>query len=217
MPKYPERQINVTKYIAVFAVTILLFIVGLLFGQFLTNQKYEDIQTIDENLKLELSDLEVQNSLAESYPCNNFFVYSLGSRLDDLGNKLILLENQVGKNDKRVIELKKPYTLLLIQHYLLIKERAQKCNEEYVTVLFFYSNKPEFIDASEKQGYLLGYFANKYGYDQVKVYSIDGDLDLGTVDSLKNIYNITYFPTTVVNDLVFIGFHDKEELEKYFS
>ena len=215
MVKYPERQISVTKYIAVFAVTILLFVAGLLFGQFLTNQKYKDIQTIDKSLRLELSDLEVQNSLAESYPCNSFFIYSLGGKLDDLGNKLILLENQIGKNDKLVIELKKPYTLLLIKHYLLIKERANKCNEEYATILFFYSNKPEFIDTSEKQGYLLGYFGNKYGYDKVKVYSIDGDLDLGTVNALKNIYNITYFPTTVVNDFVFIGFHDKEELEKY--
>ncbi len=217
MAKYPERQINVTKYVAVFAVTILLFVAGLLFGQFLTDQKYKNIQNIETGLSLELSDLEVQNSLVEDYPCNNYFVYSLGGKIDELGDKLILLEDQIGKNDPRVIDLKKPYTLLLIRHYLLIKERAEKCNEKYVTILFFYSNKQDFIDASERQGYLLGYFANKYGYDKVKVYSLDGDIDLGTIGALKEVYNVTYFPTTVIGDKVFIGFHDKEELEPYFG
>ena len=113
MGKYPERKRSVTKYVAVFAVTVLLFVAGLLFGQFLTNQKYKGITTFYQNIYLELSHLEVQNSLVKIYPCNNFFIYSLGGQIDYLGNELALLEDQI-KNDPRLIELKKPYTLLLV-------------------------------------------------------------------------------------------------------
>ena len=215
--KYPERKIDITKVVSVLAITVLLFVAGILFGQFLTNQKYADIKTIDQNLVLELQDLEVQTALASNYPCSNFALYALGDRIDELGSKITSLENQIGKNNPKVIELKRPYTLLLIKHYLLIKDRISKCNENYVTILFFYSNKPENVDASERQGYIFGFLANKYSYDKVKVYSIDGDLDLGTIKALKNLYNVTVYPTTVINDQVLVGFHSKEEFEKYFN
>jgi hypothetical protein len=214
---YQERKINVTKYVAVFAIATLFFIAGLLFGQWVTNSKYENVKAINQQLVFDLQDLEVQSALATNYPCDNYALYYLGDRIDSLGAKITALEDQLGKNNNQVIELKKPYDLLLVKHYLMIKERIEKCNENYTIILFFYSNKPGSIDASEKQGYVLGYFSNKYGYERLKVYSIDADLDLGTVKALKSYYNITVLPTTIVNDKVFVGFHSKEELEKSFS
>ena len=217
MGKYPEREISVTKYVAVFAVTVLLFVAGLLFGQFLTNQKYKGITTFDQNISQNFQILEVQNSLVKIYPCNNFFIYSLGGQIDDLGNELALLEDQIGKNDPRVIELKKPYTLLLVQHYLLIQERMLYCNESYKTVLFFYSNKDQYVDESVKQGYVLDFLGSKYGYDKVKVYSIDSDLGLGTVSALESLYNVTVYPTTVIDGHVLVGFHGEDEINSYLN
>ncbi len=217
MAEYKERKINVLKFVSVLAITILIFVAGILFGQFLTNVKSNSIKAVDQELLFELQDIQVQAQAAQDFPCGSSELFVLGSRIDDLGAKITNLENQLGKTDERIIALKRPYSLLLIQHYLLIKSRVERCGEKYTLVLFFYSNKPENIEAGERQGYILGYLANKYGYDNVKVYSLDGDLDVGAIDVLEERYGIKVYPTTVINDKVFVGFHDRDELERLFS
>ena len=207
---------SLDKYLVAFSLATLFFIVGILIGSAVTSSKMKSITNMEEDIKLELLDFELQSALAEYNPCGTYFIYSLGEKLDDLGSRIIMLESQLGKTDKRVLELKRPYTLLQIQHYLSIKKRVEKCNEEYIIILFFYSNKPEYIGDSEKQGYVLGYFSDKYGYDKIKVYSIDGDLDLGIVNILKEMYGIETFPSSVVNDKLYVGFHPKEDFEKDF-
>ncbi|MCL6500661.1 MAG: hypothetical protein K6T16_01350 [Candidatus Pacearchaeota archaeon] len=205
---------SLERYLAAFSLATLFFIIGILIGSAITSSKIESITTTEENIRLEMLDLELQNNLAEYNPCGTYYLYSLGERLDEIGTRLIMLENQLGKNDKRVIELKKPYTLLQVQHYFLVRNRVERCGENYTIFLFFYSNRPEFIDESEKQGFVIGYLGDKYGYDRVKVYSIDGDLDLGVVQTLKEMNKIITFPTTIVNNKMYVGFHSREELEK---
>lgn len=207
---------SLDKYLLALSLATLFFIIGILIGSTITSSKMASITTTEENLRLEMLDIELQGKLAEYNPCGTYYLYALGDRLSEIGTKLVMLENQLGKNDKRVIELKKPYTLLQVQHYLLIKNRVEKCNEDYVIILFFYSNKPEFIEDSEKQGFVLSYLADKYGYERTKVYSIDSDLDLGVVNALKEMNNVTILPTTIVNGKTYVGFHPREEFEKYF-
>ena len=54
-----------------------VFIVGFLFGQAISNVKYEKIKGANENFRLELIDFELQSSLIEEYPCNVYFIYDL--------------------------------------------------------------------------------------------------------------------------------------------
>lgn len=208
---------SLSRFLITFAFTTLFFIIGILVGSAIASTKINKIINTREELRLEMLDLELQGDLAEENPCGNYLIYSLGEKLDDLGTKLTLLEDQLGKNDPRVIELKKPYTLLMIQHYLLIKKRIEKCGENYTIILFFYSNKPDKVEDSKKQGYILNYFAQKYGYEKIKVYSIDADLNLGVINSLKEKYKISEIPTMVVNNKVYVGYHSIEDLEKNFN
>ncbi len=204
------------RYLTTFALATLFFIIGILIGYAITSGRMSGIRSTTENMRLEFLDLELQGALGEYNPCGTSFLYVIGERIDNLETRLILLEGQFGKNDESVIELKKPYTLLQIQHYLLIKKRIEKCNEDYIIILFFYSNKPEYIDDSEKQGYVLKYFADKYGYEKIKVYSIDGDLGLGIVKTLKEMHHVEVLPTTIVNDKIYVGFHPRKDFEKDF-
>jgi hypothetical protein len=203
--------------IVTLAVTTLFFIVGILIGNAITSSKTQGITDLRESLRLEMLDMELQSKLFEQNPCTSHYIYTLGETLDDLGSRLTMLEDQLGKNDKQVIDLKKPYTELMIQHYLLIKKQVEKCNEKYIIILFFYSNNPDVVDDSKKQGYALNYLADKYGYEKVKVYSIDADLDLGIVNALTETYNVTMIPTTIVNDKVYSGYHTSDEVEEDFS
>lgn len=198
-----------------FAIATVVFLLGIFVGESLNNGKTSQITSASDAVRLEILDLELQQELSKSDPCGIGFLNSISAQLDEIGTKLSFLEETLGKNDKTVIALKKPYTMLMIRHYLLIKQRNEKCNEDYTTILFFYSNQNQYIQESEKQGYVLGYFGDKYGYEKLKVYSIDSDLDLGVIKMLKEEYNISSYPTTVINENVFVGYKDKEELERY--
>ncbi len=209
-----ERK-TTRRLVSAFAIATVIFLLGLFVGESLNNGKISQITGASDAVRLEILDLELQQALSQDDPCGKSYLNSISSQLDEIGTRLSFLEETLGKNDKTVIALKKPYTILMIRHYLLIKQRNEKCSEDYTTILFFYSNQREYISDSEKQGYVLGYFGDKYGYDRLKVYSIDSDLDLGVIKMLKEEYSINNYPTTVINSNVFVGFKDKEELERY--
>jgi len=210
-----ERK-TARRIISAFSIATLIFLLGLFIGESIMESKAKQILDMSEKVRLEIQDLELQQALSSYDPCGKSYLNILSAQLDEMGTKISFLEETLGKNDAQVLELKKPYTMLMIRHYLLVKQRIEKCNENYITILFFYSNKREYITESEKQGYVLGYFADKYGYEKLKVYSIDADLDLGVVKMLKEQYNITILPTTIINEKVFAGFTEKEKFEEYF-
>lgn len=204
------------RMVNAFAVATIIFLLGIFIGETITNSKVNSIMNTAEDIRLEILDLELQQDLAEYEPCGVTYLYGLGAKLENIGISLAYLEEERGKNDNTVIELKKPYTLLQIRHYLLIRQRIEECDEDYIPILFFYSNEKEYLGDSEKQGYVLKYFSDKYGFEKVKVYAIDGNLGLGAVDMLKEQYSIVTYPTTVVIEQIFEGFTEQEEFQKYF-
>lgn len=204
-----ERKVNSMKYIAAVAVTLLIFLGGLWVGTAITNGKISDILSVEQESRLQLENLQLEEQLLQDTPCKS--PQLLSESLEDLGTKLTYLESQYSKNDPAILELKKPYTLLEIRHYLALKSMTERCNQNYTLILFFYSNDPAYVKDSEEQGFVLDYLRKKY--DNVKAYSIDSDMDLGIIRVLKSEYNISVMPSIVINDKVYVGFHTKEELE----
>jgi hypothetical protein len=88
----------------------------------------------------------------------------------------------------------------------------KRCDLDYTLVIFFYSNSPENIEESEKQGFVLDYLRKKYG--NIKIYSFDADLDMNIIKLLMEINEIDIVPSTVIDDKVYAGFHEKEELNE---
>lgn len=204
------RKVNNMKYVAAIALTCLIFIGGLWIGSVITNSKVNDILSVEQEARLQLENLQLEQQLLEDTPCKS--PQLLSESLEDLGTKLTYLETQYSKNDPSILELKKPYTLLEIKHYLAMKQMTELCNRNLTLILFFYSNDPANIDESEEQGFVLDYLRKKYS--NVKAYSIDADMDLGIIDVLKSKYSISTVPSIVIDDKVYVGFHSKEELEQ---
>lgn len=203
------------RYIAAFALATLCFIAGIMIGKAITESKIAKVESIENKLKFDIMSLELESLLAAENPC--LAISGLEEELDKVTIKISFLENQLGKNNPKVIELKKYYSLLQIRHYLYMQKRKEKCNENYTLILFFYSNRPENIELSEKQGYVLDYLKDKYTLDKVKIYSLDYDLDLGVIKSLIKMHGITETPSLVIDESLYLGFHDKEELEQYYK
>ena len=208
-----ERKIGWMKIIATFAIALLIFISGLYMGTVITQSKVNDILSVEKQARLELDNMAVEGLLLEENPCLD--PTHLSESLNDLGVKLTYLEAQYNKNNPKILELKKPYTLLEIRHYLSMKKMIENCNYNYTLVLFFYSNSEEKIDESEEQGFVLDYLGKKF--DNLKIYSFDSDLDMPTIKTIKEVYGITVTPSTVIDGKVYAGFHDKDELEEVLS
>jgi len=148
--------------------------------------------------------------------CSTSFVYEASVRLDDAGARIGLLEIRIGKDDKRVLEQKKIYSEIELKHFEIVKFLRDKCNADYLPVLFFYSNSDEFKDASESMGYILGAFKNENG-NKIMIYSFDVDLDSDSIGLLREEYNVTKVPVAVVNEKVLIYPTNIRELEVYLE
>jgi len=205
-----ERKINWMKITASLALAVLIFVSGIYIGNLITEGKASDIANIEKQARMELENIIVESMILEENPCIDPSM--LSEKLDDLGTKLTYLEAEYSKSDPRILELKEPYTLLEVRHYLEMKKMIEECNYNYTLVLFFYSNSQENEGISEEQGFVLDYLRKKFG--NVKVYSFDADLDIGIIETLKKVNDITVIPSTIIEGKVYAGFHDKEELEK---
>lgn len=208
------RRVSKSRYIAAFSMACLIFIAGLTLGYLIDKSKVDEIISIEKEARLEIDSLTLEEKFLEQMPCSSRNPKLLSTRLDDLSTKLTYLEAQYSKNDPTILALKKPYVLLEIQHYLLLKRTVEECNLNYSFILFFYSNSPELIGTSEKQGFVLGYMQKKFTSDRIKVYSFDSDSEIDIIQTLKENYHIEAIPSIVIDNKVYAGFHDTEEIEK---
>jgi len=207
-----KRNVSKMKYVAAFALACLVFIGGLYAGYMISESKVNDILSVEREARLQLENLELEERLLDATPCMSPSL--LSENLDELGAKLSYLETNYDKNDPKILELKKPYTLLEVRHYLTMKRMVERCDSKnYTLILFFYSNAPEFIAESEKQGFVLNYLQKKFTTDSVKVYSFDSDLDVEIIGALKEVYGVETVPSIVMDGKLYAGFHDKDELE----
>lgn len=182
---------------------------------YLNRARITELSAIENQLSIDTLSLETQFSLLESAPCDSVASSTtLTSELADLGDRLAYTENQLGKNDTRVMQLKRQYSLLEIRDYLITKKLAAACGTKPVTVLYFYSNTGDCSEC-DKAGYALSYLHNTY--PALRVYSFDYNLDLGALKTFIIVNKVQgALPAFVVNGKHLYGFTSLEDLEKIF-
>lgn len=215
-PKKVKTNMEFNKYVATFAIATLLLIIGIIIGNYLSNQKISTIKDMENNIQLDILSLEIQGLLFEQNPCLTS-LSSISDKLSETSDKISYMEDQLGKQNSQVINLKKYYSLLEIKHYLLMEKRKEECSADYDLIIFFYSNSKEKISESEKQGYVLDSLMQEYGSEKLKIYSIDLDLDLPIIKDIAKFYNVQEVPSIILNGKTMAGFHGKEELRQYLE
>lgn len=206
-----RREISIGKIVRVFVLTTLVFILGLMLGEKIGEKKLMIAKQLNEDIKIKIMDINLLTEMLLANPCDN--VPALNELTTLLGReeqKIAYLEKEFGKNNKKVIEVKKMYTTLLLKHYFVLKMIKEKCEENITTILFFYSNQEPYIKECEEQGYVLSYI--KKHKPNVFVYAIDINLDLAIVKALIDRHNVTTTPTIIVNEYKYEGFVSKEDL-----
>lgn len=207
-----NHKVSTSKYIVVFLITLGIFLSILYVSGTLTNKKLEELQTIQDNISIDLLSAETQYSLLGELDCSQISNSVLSQELNDLSRKLEYGQESFGKEEE-LLRLKKLYSLLEIKDYLLMKEITKRCGQDSVFVLYFYTTS-ETCTNCVKQGHVLTALREKY--PALRVYSFDYGLNLSAIQTLINIYKIedTKLPAIISDRKVYTGYKSVEEIEE---
>lgn len=205
-----------------FLVTIFVFIAGLVLGFYieLSNVNKSDLlirsyetDFLDQQIKLDTLSDEI-NFNCENAKKNIFNfadqIYLDASKFeeDDAQSKLT--------NNQRDI-LHRRYDLLRLKLWRESLKLRNKCNESFHTVLYLFDYSSPDVDIKSQQRVLsLVLLDVKYEYpEEILLLPVAANLNLGSVDMVKEEYNISKSPSIIIdNSLVIDSLITSEELEK---
>jgi hypothetical protein len=194
-----NRNISLLKILLAFLIAGFLSLSGFLIGYSFSYLKYQEISLNQESIKYDLLKIELESNFLEF--CDKNILSRISEDLNEMGSIMAILEERWGKSDERILEQKKRYSLLEVQHFLNIKKFQKSCNESLNVIFLFYSNSGLYIDSGERIGSMLT-FIKEQKDEEVMIYSFDYDLDLSTIRVLKEVYNVTSPNTLVINEKV---------------
>ncbi|HLC46399.1 MAG TPA: thioredoxin family protein [Candidatus Nanoarchaeia archaeon] len=204
-----RKKLQFSAYLAAFAITTLIFILGIMLGSYNNNKKLASVDNLEQEIKMSTMGNEIQYLLMSESPCDYVNSTEMAINLGNLGSKLTFMESQLGKDDERVVNLKEYYSLLELRHWLFLNKAKKECNLTYDLVIYFYSNEGDCADC-EEQGHVLTYVHKKN--PKFNVYSFDVNIGNPALDTLKTRYSVESTPTIVINNNKFEGFTGKEKL-----
>jgi hypothetical protein len=205
-----KKNIEWFKYVATFLITGGLFFTVFFVTKVVNEKRFSEIKSIQDKISIDLLSSETQFALLNSTNCSVNANSLLAPEIEKLGDRLSIMESQLGTNDADVIGLKKYYSLLQIKDYMLTKAFSDRCKIQPVTVLYFYTN-----DCSKctKQGYVLTALREKY--PKIRIYAFDSNLDLSAIKTLEAINVISdERPNIVIDNVTYAGFKSVEDIEK---
>ena len=208
-----RSRLSMTKLLAVFATTTLIFIVGIFAGQYIASMQISDLQEVQRELQLQSNGIDIKYSLLSENPCFALSSENVNEELYFISDMLIDMERAYGKNDFEVLKLVEEYSLLEIRHYMIRQRAKETCESDKNLILYFYSN--EGCDECVQQGYVLTFLRQKY-LDSMNVYSFNVNINNPAINTFKEINAVqspTSIPIVVINGETYYGLHDADEIE----
>lgn len=211
-----KRKLSVNRLILSLVITILVFIIALLASYSVSYSEYQKISQKQTETLYRILSFEVISS-STNFSCDSFEAGILASGMDYMGSIINLLEKRFGKNDVRVLEQKKLYSVLEAEHFIYTKDFNKNCNSNITTILFFYSNENEFSFSADRIGSILSTLKSNRG-GRIMVYSFDYNLNEDAVNAFKKIYNVTNPNTLVINEKEkIVNLQDLAKIEEFLS
>lgn len=205
-------RIDYSKYVYSFIITAAIFATAIFASKFFSNERVDNVKSIQDNIAINILSDETQFDLLKEVPCTNLDSNILSDELAKIGDRLSYLESSRGASDAEVQYLKKYYSLLEIKDYLLTKRLSDKCSNKKITfIIYIYSNSKNCDDCG-KQALVLTALRQKY--PELRVYSLDYDLELSAIETLKKAYKVpATFPIIITGDKVLSGYMTTADLE----
>jgi len=182
------------------AITIVIFVAGLLLGYGMDNFRTGDV----------LQDLKYSEVDTESYIVEQMFwesvdsgcgdvdlrIASVSKDLTKLGQLLSSYESKSLFSEEEFKYITRKYFIQEIKSYTMFRQLQEECNLNQDVILYFYDPQQQ---ESASQGYVLDSVVNSMN-NSVIVYSINANFEgENVIDTVKSYYNITMTPTLIVN------------------
>ena len=208
---------NKKRYVIAFLITIGFFIIGIFIGFQLSNTRISYLQESATQQRLDFDSLQVQylyaGKLTEQGNCNAIEA-TLNTNILNLIKTQERLEQYEKESTTQLIAfrtLKREYTLAELRYWLLVRDTQDICHRDAITVVYFYTddkNCPE----CRTEGFILTYL-KKLFKDRLLVFSLDAELtEEPLVNLLIQSYNVTTYPSIIVNDELLEGFQNKDQV-----
>lgn len=211
------REMSIKNYLVAGFITLLVFITGLLVGITTSDKRLSFSEEQINQHRLELDSLQLQYLFMDQQGTkSNCAAISLTleeniKKLSVLGEKIGRYSENVNFNEQEFNFVKREYLLAQIRYWLLAQKAKQICNTDALTVLYFYSDEAECFECTT-QSRILTHLKGMFK-DKLLVFSLDASfLQEPLVPILQQTYNVTRFPSVVVEDKSFYGLVNEDEL-----
>lgn len=193
-----QRKVQSKKrYLASFIIGTFLFILIIAISYSIAWYQYTRISNLQSELAYALFEKKSLNYFFGEDICLEENFKEMSDFLGYQGRILEDLENKFGKNNKQVLERKKFYSVLLLEHLDYVNDYNENCEKYQNTILFFYSNKDKSED-SDKAGRILSRVNSQNR--NVSIYSFDVNLESLIITRLKEKYGVDSYPKIIVNE-----------------
>src|SRR3989344_1811364 len=198
------------RYLIAMIITLAFFLVGIFIGSLLTDTRIKSVEESSSNQRMDFESLQTQylflsflnqqgncKAVEETLNKNILNLITTQERLENY-------EKQAKSNYNDFINLKRSYSLAEIKYWLLLKNTQNICDRDVVTVLYFYDSDAN-CPKCRTQGFILSYLKKIFN-ERLLIFSFDGEFkDEPIIEIIKKSYNITTYPSIVINDDSFSG------------
>ncbi|MDD5700083.1 MAG: hypothetical protein PHH00_02735 [Candidatus Nanoarchaeia archaeon] len=194
-----ERKFQDKKrYLWAFIIGTAAFILVFLISNGISFLEFQRISSIQDTFAYKMFEDKLYSSFFNQSVCGDESLDKVSQDLGFQGKIIDDLEKKFGKDSEQVLQRKKFYTLVEIEHFEFVQLRIKNCRLSKNTILFFYSNKEKDITRSEEIGRLLNevYLKNE---DNLLIYSFDINLESDLIENLMEKYDVTESPTLIIN------------------
>ena len=200
--------------------TLIVFLLGVSLGYLLEGSRVKSIRDEYKRIEIEWADAKLLNSYYQTlnpFLCGASVKENLefADRVYNEGLKLERYERSNKLNNELLID-KQRYALLKVEFWLnsiLIKD---KCNVDYVNLVYFYKDKPKEEEKVEQetQSIILRELKEEHGSNLMLI-PLPLDLNISMINIMKNAYNISKTPSLLINEkLKLDGVYNIERLNK---
>jgi len=199
--------------------TLVVFISGVLLGYFLESNRINEIRREYRDIEKEWADAKIQSTFYQLMKpdfCEQAIKENLNfaDRVYREGLKLEKYEKANRITDEILYD-KEKYVLLKLEFWLNSVYLKEKCKTNYTNLIYFYVQNPDLVQkaAQDTQAKILKELKDKYGSDLMLI-PLPIDLDIATINILKDVYNINNVPAILINEKnKLTGVNSVEEIE----
>ena len=214
-------MVNLKKiFLKALALTLIVFVIGFYVGILFDSSRVQDVQSRLTQIDNLWNDARLLQSYIQRFSNNTAYCDFLLKENLKAGDKIYEEGSRVEEYEKSnrfasdLIFEKERYALLYLQFWLNSIDLKKACNANYSTVIYFYSQYNKTIEQGFQDRVLFD-LKQKCG-PQIIYITFPADMNITTIDVIKNIYNVTKIPAVLINEsLVLYSPVTTNEIEKY--